>query len=151
MLQVRCAIDFPSFGDILQFLRELKKRSAGECFCDFFESHLSDIRRVFNHNLTLRLYPVVPFGSDKEFDSDKFQDCILRVLRVKNRFHPAIDETKLLGGYRDIGLKLQIGFVMASDGDAQFVPCKLWKDTNSNLKVAGVLSTVEIILIFFLM
>ena len=79
----------------------------------------------------------VPFDSKEAFDPDKFPQCIFRVMRVRNRFHTDVNEAKLFGGYRDIGLKLQIGFALPSDGGMKFMPCKMWNDSHSNLKVHG--------------
>jgi hypothetical protein len=41
----------------------------------------------------------------------------------------------LLGGYRDIGMKLQIGFTLMANGDVKFVPCCQWSDKSSSFKV----------------
>ncbi len=60
----------------------------------------------------------------------------MRILRLRNRFSDQINaDTQLLGGYRDIGMKLQIGFTLMANGDVKFVPCCQWSDKSSNFKV----------------
>ena len=52
------------------------------------------------------------------------------VLRVKNRFHPDLDQKLELlnGGYRDINIKLKIGFTEGKNGRAELmtVPARLF-------------------------
>jgi hypothetical protein len=59
------------------------------------------------------------------------------MLRLRNRF--SVDEmraeTQLLGGYRDIGLKLQVGFAMMPNGEVRFIPCCQWSDKSFKFKV----------------
>ena len=45
------------------------------------------------------------------------------VLRVKNRFDPSLDDKPELlnGGYRDINIKLKIGFAEGKDGRAELM------------------------------
>ena len=45
------------------------------------------------------------------------------VLRVKNRFDPSLDDRPELlnGGYRDINIKLKIGFTEGKDGRAELM------------------------------
>ncbi len=62
---------------------------------------------------------------------------ILRVLRLRNRFSDKIDaESQLLGGYRDIGIKMQVGFKMMPNGDLKFVPCCQWAEKSCKFKVS---------------
>ena len=61
---------------------------------------------------------------------------MLRILRLRNRFSTQIiADTQLLGGYRDIGMKLQVGFTLMANGDVKFVPCCQWSDKSSSFKV----------------
>ena len=78
---------------------------------------------------------VVPFGTKFDADQEQYNLHIMRVLRVRNRFDPDIPEAKLLGGYRDIGLKLELGYSMTASGDVKFLPCKRWKANDTKFKV----------------
>jgi hypothetical protein len=51
------------------------------------------------------------------------EDMRFHVLRVKNRFDPALDhQPELLnGGYRDINIKLKIGFTEGKSGRAELM------------------------------
>lgn len=61
---------------------------------------------------------------------------MLRILRLRNRFSTQIiADTQLLGGYRDIGMKLQVGFTLMANGDVKFVPCCQWSDKSYKFKV----------------
>jgi hypothetical protein len=44
-------------------------------------------------------------------------------------------DTQLLGGYRDIGMKLQVGFTLMANGDVKFAPCCQWSDKSCKFKV----------------
>jgi hypothetical protein len=130
---------------MLRFLHELSKRSAGEpflrialsnllhCSCRTRALYIHAIAPTHNRNLTV--VTVVPFGTKFDADQEEYNLHIMRVLRVRNRFDPAIPEPKLLGGYRDIGLKLELGYSMTASGDVKFLPCKRWKANDSKFKV----------------
>jgi hypothetical protein len=114
---------------MLRFLEEFSERCAG------LPTFASFALGVFCTSYFFDGLLAVPFDSKEAFDPDKFPQCIFRVMRVRNRFHADVNEAKLFGGYRDIGLKLQIGFALPSDGGMKFVPCKMWNDSHSNFKV----------------
>lgn len=74
-------------------------------------------------------------GSD-QLAGEAVEGRVLRILRLRNRFNTRINaETQLLGGYRDIGMKLQIGFTLMANGDVKFVPCSQWSDKSCKFKI----------------
>ncbi len=52
------------------------------------------------------------------------------VLRVKNRFDPNLDKKPELlnGGYRDINIKLKIGFTEGKNGRAELMTVRIYRD-----------------------
>ena len=90
---------------------------------------------IVKMRLKLTASSVVPLGEEFDPRASKYRDRILRMLRVRNRFDADIPKEKLLGGYRDINLKMEIGFAMTAHGDVKFLPCEQWKGKDSKLKV----------------
>jgi hypothetical protein len=78
-------------------------------------------------------------GTKFDPNHEDFNRHILRVLRVRNRFNTAIPTAKLLGGYRDIGLKMEFGFSMTTNGEVKFLPCKQWNAKDRKIKVVTML------------
>lgn len=59
------------------------------------------------------------------------------VLRVKNRFDPALDhQPELLnGGYRDINIKLKIGFTEGKSGRAELMTVDKWSNDETDNRI----------------
>ena len=52
---------------------------------------------------------------------------MIRITRIKNRFDPEYDASALSGGYRDLSLNVEVGWVKHDKG-LEFVPVDEWSD-----------------------
>ncbi len=71
--------------------------------------------------------------SDVKDDDEGLSNKIMRIMRVRNRFDPSpLYSKKLFGGYRDISLKIKMGFVCVRAATftdrLKFVPMNRWRD-----------------------
>ena len=103
---VRTKVVFQKLSDIHFFLRLLQERSL--CSPD-------DTRQNS--------------GSDAQQSSQ-----IMQIMRVRNRLDPSIRSEQLFGGYRDLPLKVKMGFTCIQSHSAadfmKFVPVSRWRDAN---------------------
>ncbi len=111
---VRTTIMFQKFADIHFFLRILRKHAL--C-CP------RDIAPSLLHAHHPRRDPSGP-----GFDS------VMQIIRIRNRFDPGLRNKQLFGGYRDLALKVKMGFIcVPSNSNAdrvKFVPVSRWGDSN---------------------
>jgi hypothetical protein len=139
VVQVRCAIDFKSLDALLTFLEQFSKKCASEVFIS--ACSISNVDTCLKYSRDLTIFTV---GSD-QLAVDGVEGRVLRILRLRNRFSNQINADKqLLGGYRDIGMKLQIGFTLKAHGDVKFVPCCQWSDKSCKFKVILLLLLVHL-------
>ena len=102
---------------------------------------ISNVDTCLKYSRDLTIFTV---GSD-QLAVDGVEGRVLRILRLRNRFSNQINADKqLLGGYRDIGMKLQIGFTLKAHGDVKFVPCCQWSDKSCKFKVILLLLLVHL-------
>jgi hypothetical protein len=104
---VRTTIVFQTFSDIQFFLNLLQERAV--C-CP----------------------TVIQFGTRHPRSDAASSRHIMQVMRVRNRFDPNISGKQLVGGYRDLSLKIKMGFMCTqSNSDyVKFVPVDRWCDSN---------------------
>jgi hypothetical protein len=109
---VRTKIVFRKFSDIQFFLQLLQDRALSS------REDTSEWRR---HAQRLNT-------STQHFSQ------IMQIMRIRNRFDPAIRGDQLFGGYRDLALKIKMGFACIQNHSAadfvKFVPVSRWRDSN---------------------
>lgn len=59
---------------------------------------------------------------------------IMQIIRVRNRFDPSLSSKQLFGGYRDLALKVKMGFICVQSNSVadrvKFVPVCRWGDAS---------------------
>jgi hypothetical protein len=110
---VRTKIVFQKFSDIQVFLQLLHQRA----LC----SPSADICHLLRRDC---------LNISDATDSSQ----IMQIMRIRNRFDPSIRREQLFGGYRDIALKIKMGFTCVqsySPADyVKFVPLSQWRNAN---------------------
>jgi hypothetical protein len=110
---VRTTVVFRRFADIQYFLERLHQRASYTTR----ELTPSSFRR------TLRSHPEASPASSGH---------IMQIIRIRNRFDPSLSRKHLFGGYRDISLKIKMGFTCLQSNSAadrvKFVPLSRWGD-----------------------
>jgi hypothetical protein len=109
---VRSTIVFKSFSDIQNFLQLLREHAL--CSCDDTSQTL---------------------GRANEPSSGACEgQLVMQIIRIRNRFDPSASKHQLFGGYRDIALKIKMGFTFMSSnsnsGRVKFVPVSRWGDSH---------------------
>lgn len=105
---------------------------------------LTDLVRatiVFETFLDIQNFLQALHHKSKCSDDDKeLSNKIMRIMRVRNRFDPSpLYSKQLFGGYRDISLKIKMGFVCvrtaAFTDRVKFVPMNRWRDHHTKTLV----------------
>jgi hypothetical protein len=109
---VRTKIVFQKFSDIQFFLQLLQDRALSSC------EDTSEWRR----------------RAQRPSTSTHHSSQIMQIMRIRNRFDPGIRGDQLFGGYRDLALKVKMGFTCIQNHSAadfvKFVPVSRWRDSN---------------------
>ena len=112
---VRSTIVFKSFSDIQNFLQLLCEHAL--CSCDDIGVPLSQTLGRANEPLS---------GTCEG-------QLVMQIIRIRNRFDPSASKHQLFGGYRDIALKIKMGFTFmpssSNSGRVKFVPVSRWGDS----------------------
>ena len=112
---VRSKIVFKSFSDIQNFLQLLCEHAL--CSCDDIGVPLSQTLGRANEPLS---------GTCEG-------QLVMQIIRIRNRFDPSASKHQLFGGYRDIALKIKMGFMFmpsnSNSGRVKFVPVSRWGDS----------------------
>ena len=107
---VRTTIVFQKFADI-QFFLQLLRTHAVSC-----DRHVAQSLSRTQHAARPSL------------------DSVMQVIRIRNRFDPGLSSKQLFGGYRDLALKVKMGFVCVQSSCAadrvKFVAVTRWADAN---------------------
>jgi hypothetical protein len=106
---VRTTIVFRSFSDVHNFLRLLCKHAL--CSSD-------EVSRALRRAKQPSCNP-----------------ChVMQILRIRNRFDPSTSSQQLFGGYRDLALKIKMGFTFmpssSTSASVKFVPLSRWGDSH---------------------
>jgi hypothetical protein len=108
---VRSTIVFKSFSDIQNFLQLLCEHAL--CSCDDISQTLRRAREPSSGACEGQL--------------------VMQIIRIRNRFDPSASKHQLFGGYRDIALKIKMGFTFmpsnSNSGRVKFVPVSRWGDS----------------------
>ena len=58
----------------------------------------------------------------------------MQIMRIRTRFDPNVQVNQLFGGYRDLALKVKMGFACSQTNCAgdwvKFVPVSRWRESN---------------------
>jgi hypothetical protein len=122
---VRCTIVFPTMSELVQFMRVLSERGhvrpshSRRTFMD----NMVRFHQYFNNRvlgLPSRQLPC------KEEISDRHA---FEILRIKNRFKPSNPgDARRVVGYRDVSIKVKIGYKESPNGSIIFAPVKEWSE-----------------------